>query len=64
MLKYYETNDYLDYVAIETAECTGDDNEIIYRKYSNDVEIYYTVSENIIHLIYIFSNNRRNGNGS
>lgn len=67
MLNYFEPDEKectFDYVAIMTAEITEDFNKLILRKYSNGVEIYYTLNEDNVHLVYIIANEKGKGNGS
>ena len=62
----YECMKMINYIAICTAEATGDENEIYGREYNNDVELYFTIDyeNNICHILYIESKYENNGNAT
>lgn len=62
----YENISNVNFIALATAEATNDNNEIVSRIYSNNVEIYYTIDKklNTVHLLYIEANPTNQGKGT
>lgn len=62
----YEIIDSINYLALVTASETNDENEILSRRYENNVEINYTINEKdkIVHILYIESQNMNKGYGT
>lgn len=65
MLTYVNISN-INFVALATAEATNDNNEIVTRLYSNNVEISFTIDQklNIVHVLYIEATPTKKGKGT
>lgn len=62
----YENIESVNFIALQTADYTCDNNEILSRLYENNVEINYTIDDknNSIHILYIEAYSQKQGHGT
>jgi hypothetical protein len=62
----YENIFNVNFIAMQTAEATNDNGDIVARLYNNNVEINYTIDEinKIVHILYIEAVPQKSGKGT